>query len=341
MKGIFNSIRYGSPIFVYLSSLFILINFFGKGGLSVISVISFIICSIVILSFINNKRVKTIFGKIFSDSRMSTPMIIAEFLSMGLEIGITVQVFDAVSDANSDTFDNLVFSVVISVISLIIASAGASTVLKISNILFFLPLLAVIPCIISAVENGIDITSALPNSNVNIIYDLSMGLVLSLIFLSDYVIISSFQEKPSKTIQSGEINGTLFGIFYISALFMLLITLLGDNLYRVLIAPIFTAAGTVKLLESGEIILIIYSLCLLYRLSCKFCFISSWVNKRMSGKACKLILSLFPAIVSCIGGVLFCERITNYTLTSAIYAFIYLTAFILIPIFTLLFQKSK
>lgn len=336
----FYTARYGSPIFLYITSHFILINLFGRFCTSIASGLSFLFFSILITLSLNSKAFTEIYKKNRKNIFISFCFVITVLFSYAFESATITEVFNVISDAESETYEKMWFVLIITTISILLCCFGTSTLNKISNILFILPFIILIPCVFSCISNGISYTGFIETDINSIFSEIVSGALVSLIYAADRIIVNNFADGKNgfkcKYIKYGSIISIVF-IFTVGTLLRLLF---GKVLYSNLTAPIFSASGTAGAVEFDEILLIIFSICLLYRFACKLSFIMNFFKRSFQNKNLWLIPTVFVACASGIVGILAIKDTWSFIVTAAITGILNLISFIILPYITSIFKTN-
>ena len=328
MKKIINFIRYDSTLFLYPVSLFLLINHFGISGNSVISAVLFVLLSVLLNPLFRHK------SRFVQESSLKSRLtdfsaVISVLLSLFIETGIIVNVFTSLSDAESGVFDKCIFVLIIIVAAFVISYFNNGALVKISNILFLLPIIAIIPIILSIPANGINIRNFLSFEADEIEHDILNGIFLFLIFSPDTFVSDQIQSHYSNSSKRHNNTAIILSTAYITVMSLLICVILGENIYKDVLNPVFAVSSTVEFFEFDEIILIIYSLCLIYRFSCKLKFVNyifkKYIHKiQLTNTAVFILSSIFA-----VAGVLLYEKGSNLSFYLTLYGLITVILFIL------------
>lgn len=341
MKNAFETIRYSSPVFVYITSLFILINFFGRFCTTVVSEIAFLFFSILITLILSSKKFTAIIKNSHNKSIISVCCVITVLFSYALESGTVTAVFNVISDAEYKTLDKIWFSIIITGVSVLLCSFGTTTLNKLSNILFILPFIILIPCGLSCLTNGVSYKGFIPTDLSDIFSEIASGGLLSLIYVSDIIIVRDFDKEEVSPRGNNSKFGSILSILFIFILGTLLRFLFGEPLFFGLSAPVFSASSTVNTVEFDEIILIIYSICLLYRFSLKLAFIANFFKGYFNSKKTWLSLSFLVSFLCGISGVLVTQKLRSFILMASLSGILNLIAFIILPYAFSIFKTNE
>lgn len=336
MKTFFDTLRYGSPSFLYISSLFILINIFGTLCNGIISVFSFIIFSFLVIYYFSKKNLTNKTNNLKPDVS-SLLQIVATLFSVLYESAYVTNVFNYISDESSGKSDRIFFSIIIILFSLTVSLYGKETVSKISNIIFILPIIVIIPCLLSLVNNSITLSQITKADNPG--SEVLKGFITAMIFTADFPFVTNFTAKRKRHIKL-LYKGSYIGIILTTAFGILSALLFGKELFKNLKAPLFSASATVGVLKFEEIMLIIFSICLLYRFACKILYIQNFMKDFFNTKMLHSFITVIISCISAIFGVLFLD-FQNILFFSYLYGLINLVSFLIIPSILQLYKKEK
>lgn len=323
--------RYGTLTLLYLVSTVFIFNI-TRLTENYISFASFIIFSIILnfLTRLSNNSVKIL-------------NVIALLFGTSLEFYCILNIFRYSSDNNATMAGSLVFAIVILLVTFLAASLrGIYTLLKASNIIFFLPL---IPLLVLPVFflNGTAYFSAVFKSPTytQILPSILNGIKSSVLLFSDICIINIMQKKE-KCYNIG--SSTLF---YFIALILIIITnvmyrlIFGVNTASSLISPIFSVLSVIARLGLDEIVSFIFSVCLLFRQSCRnTCILSLFGTKKIKSPSYAAAVFL-STIFALFGVLLIYKKIVNINLFLNITVSLYSLAYLLVPIFDRFFLQKK
>ena len=338
MKTFFEILRYGSPGFVYISTLFILINIFGVLCNSLISTISFIIFSFLLIYYLKYKY--SIYQNNNSQTNIyiSLLQIVAILYSIFFESAYVTNVFNYISDENSGKSDKIFFSIIIILISFAVSMYGKDTLFKLSNLFIIFPVIAIIPCILSLLNNGVSLKPFI-TTDTNVGFEILNGFIASMIFTADFSFVTNFTKKK-KIYKTHFYSGAFAAVIFTTFFGILSALLFGKELFKSIKAPLFSASATVGIFKFEEIILTIFSICLLYRFGCKILFIQSVMKKILNTKKLHYFITTSIACASGILGVCFLNS-KNILSFSYAYGIINIICFFIIPGLTQLFKKKN
>ncbi len=297
MKKIFALIRNGSASFMYLLSGFLTVNIVGKMCDNIISLFAFELLSVMIILLCNY----IITSENGFSAFVSILQIVSVFLCITAETVSIIEVFDVSSDNASNLFGRMFFAVIIAAIALFIGCKGFESIAKISNITFFIPLLAVLLCVVAAIcaglrNDGYFFDCGLPTNS------LISGFRAAAFLFSDIYIIEYMMKKEKICAKSDTVcaKSCVCALFVVTATTLILRFLFGSTLIFYLKAPAFGAAGIIPGFDFEEIMLSIYSVCILYRFSCRTAFVISklckTVKKTEIANVCSFLLTALFAV---------------------------------------------
>lgn len=297
MKKIFALIRNGSASFMYLLSGFLTVNVVGKMCDNIISLVAFEALAVTIILLCNCIiALENVFSALVSIFQVAAVLI-----CVTAETASIIEVFGVSSDNASNLFGNMVFAVIIAAVAFFIGCRGFESIAKISNIIFFIPLLAVLLCVVAAICAGVrDVGSffdcGLPTNGV------INGFRAAAFLFSDIYIIEYMMKKEKICAKSDNAcaKSCVCALFAITSATLILRFLFGSTLILELKAPIFGAVGTIPGFDFEEIMLSVYSVCILYRFSCRTEFVISklcqTVKKTEIAKFCSFLLTALFAV---------------------------------------------
>ncbi len=338
MENFFKSLRIGSPYFLYVCSLFITTNLFGLLCTNLLSILVFASLSVLFVAFIPSDKDFCELPQRGINLSFWSVSVFTVLFSVLVEISIVTNIFSVVSDAESGKYDNAIFAFIIISVAYTCALFGSKSLLKTSNILFFLPITILIPCIFSALTNGIGSIDAFIKIDT-LKSDILKGISAFVIFIPDIrILYGCFKSSDTQNFKFVK-TWMIVTILHITATGILLNLLLGKRLMRLLASPLFSVSGTSGYIKFNEIMLIIFSLCVLFRTGCKIIFIMKETNSFFNRKYVKYFL--FPIIALCgIIGV-FMVNDKNIGTYTWIWSILNTISFIIIPLISFFLKKSK
>lgn len=301
MKKIFTLIRNGSASFMYLLSGFFTVNIVEKMCDNIISLVAFEVLSVMIILLCDY----IISSENGFSALVSILQTVSVFLCITAETASIIEVFNVSSDNVSNLFGSMFFAVIIAAIALFIGCKGFESISKISNIIFFIPMLAVLLCVVAAICTGVHNDGSffdcglLTNSLIN-------GFRAAAFQFSDIYIIEYMMKKEKICAKSDMFcaKSCVFALFAITSTTLILRFLFGSTLILELKSPIFGAVGIIPGFDFEEIMLSVYSVCILYRFSCRTAFIISklckTVKKTEIANICSFLLTALFAIAGAI-----------------------------------------
>ncbi len=340
MKRFFRSFGEGYPFFIYYISLFVITNFFGILCGSIFSVGIFLVLSTLFMYLWHFDGVllfKT--GKVseFVSAVLSSGALIFSVIT---EIGVASGIFNTVSDADSGKVDLSFFAVIISAVAFLISIYGILTVKKITYFGAAIPFVVILPSVIILAKHGF---TGIYNfiSVDNILTEFLKGFIAFAVFISDFGIlysnINSAANCRPKTAKFWSEAALIYVLICSSALNLIF----GRRLYSRLSSPLLSSAGAMGGFEFDEILLIVFSFCMLFRLSCKIIFISKVIGIYFNNNFVKWLVVL--ALIS-ISGVLGVNLVAKNSLFNflIVQGILNVISFILMPcLFRLFSRKNK
>lgn len=327
MKSKFDNIRYGSAIFMYISSSFIITNIILTKCSDIYAFSSFIVTSVIVVALLFCDKASQNPGKL-----TSVFIGAAIVCSVIYELSRILSVFSVSSDNASTKAGTYVFAFIIVYTAYLCSHFGADALIKLSNIIFVIPLISLIVSAFGIISTGLS-TDILAFTSSNILLSLSGGVTCSLLFLSDiYIIIYMLKKEKCYKCRIS------IGSFAFSLCFILLIAVIyrmtfGIEISQKLYAPAISAAGLIRGFDFEEIYLFAYSVCLLFRAACRIYILSDMIKRlvppKMASNICLNIFLIFISIISAYmknGGL----SEINFDLSLSILSAL---AFIILPIF--------
>ncbi len=331
MKKLTENLRYGTITLLYLISTVFIFNI-TRLTENYISFASFIVFSIA-LNFLTKP----------GSYSVKSLNVIALLFGISLEFYCILNIFRYSSDNNTTMAGSFVFAIIILLVSFsAVLLRGIYTLLKTSNIIFFLPLipLLVLPLFFlrgtpyfSAVFKSPEYSQMLPS----ILY----GVKGAILLFSDICIINIMQKKEKCYHAS---SSTLL---YFLALALIVTT---NIIYRLifgvttasnLISPIFSALSVIARLGLDETVSFIFSVCLIFRQSCKITGILSLLEIKKIKSFSYSAAVCSGTIFALFGVLLIYKRIMDISLFFNIVVLLYFLSYVLVPVIGRLFLQKK
>lgn len=325
MKNLFDNIRYGSAIFMYITSSFFIINTILAKCTDIYSVLSFIISSVIISAILFCDKSHQSVGRLAAGG-------IAAAVSAGLvfELSEVLLVFSVSSD-NADTKPGTyIFALIIAYTALFCAHFGADALIKLSNIVFVIPLISIIISSfgIFSVGAGVDILSIY---STDIKASLLSGIVCSLLVLSDVYIVIYMLKKEKCYNSQISIKVYIYTLCFILLISLVFRMTFGTEIGRKLYAPVISASGLIRGFDFEEIYLFSYSVCLLFRFACRIFVLSDMIKLIfIQNSPSKIFLNAFLIVISIVSAYIKNRSISGNSF-EIIVSILYVPAFIILP----------
>ncbi len=340
MQKFFDFLRYGSAHFSYIVSSFVLLSVTTKICDSIISILSFVIFSIILTSLAVPKKHNLNTSRSFSGITSGLFTIIAILVGTSLETGFVLRVFRASSDNATTLAGAFVFASVICIIAFLCSIFGSSAVLKASNIIFIIPLIAFLVSLFGFSKSGISFEALRYTDYSGIVKDLFSGIAAAILTVSDAFIISFMQKKENCYNYRISRASFVISVGFILAFTLVYKMMFGNEISSMLYVPLISAVGIISGFDLEEVFLFVYSISLLFRASCRICAVKDLLKKvKISGKKLQLTtLALFLAFSLLGAGASIAEKILiwSYLTTLVLFAF----AFVIVPILKSIYKVS-
>ena len=332
MRNKLDIIRYGSSCFTYLTPILMFTDISSDISADIASLISFITVSFFIIFII--LYLSGLQSMYISDSNYIKILQIAGLFAASIyEITEIHAVFKHSSDFSSTNTGLYVLALIIILIAAICSIAGAYTAIKVSNIIFLIPMVVFILVLISVAVGGITPLS-FDTCDTDILPSIFRGIIAALILFVDiYIII--FMQKKEKCYSGKEIKITLtVSLALATAVSIMIRWMFGKVLFQRIEIPFISAIGVIPGFSFDEIMMFAVSVGILYRFICKMCFCTI-LMKDIYGSGAAVIRILLFGIFSCavtVGTALYISGI-NKNIVSFVSLIPNLFAFIVFPLF--------
>ena len=337
MKNKLDIVRYGSPCFTYLVSFAIFTDILVYICTDIVSLLSFITVSalvIFLLLYLADSRM------LYDNERKLIKFLpIISLLSSVIYEVIKIQaVFRHSSDFSSTNQGLYVLALIIVLIAAICAFFGSYTVLKVSNIIFFIPCIVFILVIVSASVGGLNF-ELYGDYSIDFISSVFRGSICALIFCLDvYIII--FMQKREKCYSRKEVQTALVvSLILVTASASVFRWMFGAVLLQRIEVPFISAVGVIPWFSFDEIMMFAVSVSILYRLICKMCFCTILLKDIFCTEenVARLFTLLIFVSVAAVGTAMYIFEIDNYIIVF-LTLITNLLSFLLFP---LLFKKIR
>ena len=338
MEKFFNCIRCGSPFCLYILSLFITTNIYGILCNGIVSALTFVTLSVIYSLYIHTSKLADIFKERKTARIIFIPTIISIVYSFYVESEIYADTFHVVSDAASDRTDMAIFIIIIALSSAIIAMTGVNTLVKCSNILILLPVMIIIPCIFASAQHGFyNITSF--TAPHNFFEEICKGIIAFGLFSSDLSFIFFRFGKDESKDRIVAVKVAVFSHIFILGVGIILSMIFGKELYSALISPLFALSGATHFIKFDEILLIIFSICILFRTGCKICFIADLLSNIFKHPIVNYLIATSAIALSGALGVIISSA--NTAVELSVNCVLNILSYLLLPLIIIILKDRK
>ncbi len=340
MNNFFENIRYGSGIFMYIVSSFILSNIVLARCLDIYSFLSFLLVAFIISVTAFSKNQQININSTIKRKLKGIITVAALLLSLIYELSIVLNVFRASSDNASTVSGMYVFAFIIMLSSYLCTLHGFDTILKISNIVFIIPVIALSVTIFGLFTSGATM-HIIDFSSGSIINSLFSGATAAILVLSDVYIIS-YMLKAEKCYSLNISRGVYFlSLLIIIAFSALYRMMFGIDMSTKLYAPVISAAGLIDGISLEEIYLFAYSVCLLFRSLCRVNIMKHFVEKLGANKKTATKILLLLLVISALAGGFCAQNMDSSYLVEKGVIISFTIAFVILPILLNILHREK
>ncbi len=338
MKKFFYAYGDGFPFFIYYISLFVTTGYFTVLCGNIYSCSIFLLLSVLYLTTkhgnrrAENKQNET--SKAVFNILASSSMVISVFA----EIGIAVKIFNLASDADSGKAELSVFAAIICVTALLAAVYGITALGRVACFGGIIPFLILVPIASCFIKYGMgNIMDIMVIGDLG--GDILKGTAAFLLLVSDIGIVhSSFASERSCDPTNASL-WTRAATVYIILCSLMLTLLFGKNITSELSSALMSCADAAGSSGTDEILLIIFSFCLVLRLSMKMIFISKRLREYfLKGSKCMTVTFIITSCAA-LSGAFFTDK-NDISVLITVQAILNAVSFIAVPYLSIYARKK-
>lgn len=331
MNKIFSTLRYGSAIFMYISSAFLVTNIFLSVCSDIYAVLSFLISTVIIFTAV------FIFRTEMTKSEMAEEIhaffiIAAVICGISYELSKILIVFRASSDNATTVLGMYIFSFVIIFSAFLCSLNGGDALIKLSNIVFIIPLIAFFISVFGFFTSGITY-DILKIASPQITKSVLDGAISAFLLLSDIYIIIYMLKKENCYNPAISKNVFIFSVAFVLLFALIYRMMFGIEISHKLYVPAISAAGLIEGFDFEEVYLFAYSICLLFRASCRINILSDMMNKLVNKKSARSAIISILLIITSIASAYIANINIHGNVSETFAAVLFFISFIVFPLF--------